>query len=413
MASKGNDRARTSSLIKVLHVINDLSVGGAEMMLYKLLSEMDAGRFESAVISLKSNGALRERIEELDVAAYTTEIGGAVPTPAALWRLVRLIRRVRPDVIQGWMPHGNLAAVLAGVFAPARVPVLWNIRRSLNSLDDVKPITVKAIKLGARLSHKPAGIIYNSRRGAAQYAAFGYSNEKSVVIYNGFNTELFVPSEEARLSVRRELGLAHDSILIGLVSRYHPTKNHPNFLRAAALLLRQHPDANFILSGGGINQDNKPLQSLIRELGLSERTHLLGVRRDIERVIAALDIAALASNAEGFPNVIGEAMACAVPCVATKVSDLPWIIKGAGLIVPKNNHAALAGAFARILELGVEGRRTLGLAGRDRVMKHFRLSAVAAQYGAYYESVINLSEHERINVGYGPALENYSNRSSR
>lgn len=402
-----------SSYIKVLHIINDLSIGGAEMMLYKLLSEMHEERFRCSVISLKNSGALRERVEALGVPVYTLKMNRSLPSPASLRRMFGLLKIIRPDVIQGWLPHGNLAALMAGVFAPARPPVLWNIRQSLYSLEHEKPVTVKAIKLGARLSRKPAGIIYNSRTGAAQHTAFGYSNEKSVVIYNGFNTKLFAPSTDARLSVRSELGLAENTVLIGLISRYHAVKNHSNFLKAAALLKKQRPDVHFILSGGGISRDNKPLKALIQELGLIEHVHLLGERRDTERIIAALDVAASASDAEGFPNVIGEAMACAVPCVVTDVSDLPWIIKGAGLIVPKNSSASMARAFAEILGLSAEGRRALGCAGRARVMEYFRLDSVAAQYGAYYESVITPKVCRPKNAPYRPAWENYSDRSSK
>jgi glycosyltransferase involved in cell wall biosynthesis len=389
-----------SGSIKVLHIINDLSVGGAEMMLYKLLSELHEERFQCSVISLKNSGALRERVEALGVPVYTLEMDSSLPKPASVRRMIRLLKLIKPDVIQGWLPHGNLAALSAGFFAPAQPPVLWNIRQSLYSLEHEKPITAKAIKLGARLSRKPAGIIYNSRTGAAQHTAFGYSNDRSVVIYNGFNTDLFAPSGDARSSVRRELGLAENTFLIGLISRYHAVKNHSNFLKAAAFVNSERPDVHFVLSGGGITCDNVPLKTLIQELGLTEHVHLLGERQDTERIIAALDVAASASDAEGFPNVIGEAMACAVPCVVTDVSDLSWIIKGAGLIVPKNSSASMARAFLELLELGADGRRALGSAGRARVIEHFRLDSVAAQYGAYYESVITPKESTRRNAQY-------------
>jgi glycosyltransferase involved in cell wall biosynthesis len=408
MAFRDKDFEASSGSINVLHIINDLSVGGAEMMLYKLLSEMDGGRFNGSVISLKNGGALSKRIAALGVPVYTLKMEQALPTPASIWRLIRLSQHLRPDVIQGWMFHGNLAALLAGVFTPMRVPVLWNIRQSLYSLDYEKPATAKLIKLGARLSHKPAGIIYNSRTSAAQHAAFGYSSDRAIVIYNGFDTKRFVPSTDARLSVRSELGLKEETMLIGLISRYHAVKNHANFLHAAALLKREYPQAHFVLAGRGINRDNQHLQKLIQQSGLIEDVHLLGERQDIARIIAALDVAASASNAEGFPNVIGEAMACAVPCVVTDVSDLSWIIKGAGLIVPKNSPAAMARAFAEMLELDIEGRRALGCAGRARVMEHFRLDSIAAQYGAYYESVVSQRGYERTNIAYRRACENYS-----
>ncbi|MBD0372238.1 MAG: glycosyltransferase [Pyrinomonadaceae bacterium] len=400
-----------SGSIKVLHIISDLSVGGAEMMLYRLLSEMDEERFNCSVISLKNNGALRGRISALGIPVYTLDIERALTTPASGLRLLHLLHRIRPDLIQGWMPHGNLAALLASAVAPGRPSVLWNIRQSLDSLDYEKPITLKAIRLAAWLSDKPSATIYNSRAGAAQHAAFGYNAERSVVIYNGFDTKLFAPSKDARLSLRSELGVAENGVLIGLISRYHAIKNHSNFLRAAALLQKQHTEVRFVLSGRGINWNNQPLRLLIQELGLMGNVHLLGERQDTERIIAALDIAVSASHGEGFPNTIGEAMSCAVPCVVTDVSDLSWIIKGAGLVVPKNNSAAMARAFMEMLEMGATGREALGRAGRARVMEHFRLDSVAAQYGMLYESVVSSRESEQTNLLYRPAWENYSDKS--
>jgi Glycosyltransferase Family 4 len=121
--------------IKVLHIINNLSIGGAEMMLYKLLSRMDRERFDPAVVSLMGRSALGKRFEALGISVYATGMKPGMPTPAEIWRLLRLVRGLQPDLIQGWMSHGNLAASLAGAFAPGSVPVLWNVRRSLYSLD--------------------------------------------------------------------------------------------------------------------------------------------------------------------------------------------------------------------------------------------------------------------------------------
>jgi glycosyltransferase involved in cell wall biosynthesis len=402
----------TSSPIKVVHIINDLSVGGAEMMLYKLLSTMDKERFSFAVVSLKKRGKLSKRIERLGVPVYTLASQRSLPTPASIWSLVRLLRRLRPDVIQGWMPHGNLAAQMVAALVPARVPVLWNIRQSLYSLDYEKPMTAMAIKLGARLSKRPAGIIYNSRTGAAQHAAFGYSNKRSLVIYNGFDTKVFAPSASARKSVRAELDVAENAVLIGLISRYHSIKDHSNFLRAAALLREKYPNIRFVLAGRGIEWDNQPLRELVQSLALDNNVHLLGERQDTERIIAALDVATSASHGEGFPNVIGEAMSCAVPCVVTDVSDLPWIIQGAGRVVPAHDSSSMAEALIEMLERGHDGREALGHAGRARVMEHFRLDSVGAQYEALYESVATCKETETAKVPYRRVLKNLLTKAS-
>jgi glycosyltransferase involved in cell wall biosynthesis len=377
-----------SGQIKVLHIINDLSIGGAEMMLYKLLSGMNGERFSPVVISLKDHGKLRERIKALGVPVYSLMMKQGMPNPASFWRLVRLVRKVKPDLIQGWMWHGNLVAQLASAFAPGRLAVLWSIRQSLYSLDYEKPTTAFIIKLGARLSRKPTKILYNSRTSAAQHGAIGYRLDKTLVIPNGFDAKLFAPSAEARRTVRNELGVAENTLLIGLTGSYHPKKDHSNFLHAAALLLKSYPDVQFVLSGRGINWTNHELGDLVQELGLAERIHLLGERQDMPRISAALDIATSSSYVEGFPNVIGEAMSCGVPCVVTDVSDLPWIVGETGRVVPPRDSAALARAWAELVALGPQGRKDLGEAARARVMECFSLASVVAQYEKLYESVI-------------------------
>lgn len=383
VSRSGEDR------IKVLHIINDLSIGGAEMMLYKLLSGMSEERFSPFIISLVDRGKLRERIEALGIPVYTAGMNPEMPSPASVWRLIRIVRQIKPDLIQGWMSHGNLIAQLLSTFASRRSSVLWNVRQTLYSFDYEKRGTALAIKLCARLSKRPTRILYNSRTSSAQHGAIGYQTEKTLIIPNGFDTEVFAPSAEARTSVRSELGVAANTFLIGLVGRFHPMKGHANFLRAAKRLREHYPDVQFVLSGKGVNWSNQYLCEMIQAMGLVERVHLLGERQDMPRITASLDIASSASGyGEGFPNVIGEAMSCAVPCVVTDVSDLPWVVGETGKVVPPRDAEALANAWADLIELGAEGRERLGAAARARVIQYFPLELVVAQYEDLYESVI-------------------------
>jgi glycosyltransferase involved in cell wall biosynthesis len=294
---------------------------------------------------------------------------------------------VKPDVIQGWMVHGNLAALFAVNFIRGHVPVLWNIRQSLYSFNYEKPVTALAIKLGARLSHKPALILYNSRTSAAQHNTLGYKIDKTLVIPNGFDTDKFSPSDVARRSLRSELGVTENTLLIALIARYHPMKDHSNFLYAASLLLKKYPGVRFVLSGEQINWSNRPLRESIQQLGLVKQVHLLDVRQDMPRIMAAVDIAALSSYDEGFPNVIGEAMSCGVPCVATHLSDLPAVIGKTGRLVPPRDSQALSSALESLIEIGHTGRQRLGRDARARIVEHFRLDPVVAQYEALYEKV--------------------------
>lgn len=381
----GSSGSGITGAVRIVHIINNLSIGGAEMMLYKLLSRTSRERFEPVVVSLIGRGTLGDRIEALDVPVYSMGMKPQMPAPTAIWRLIRLVRRLRPDLIQGWMSHGNLAAQLAGAFAPGAGPVLWNVRRSLYSLDHEKFTSKAVIKLGARLSGLPAKILYNSRIGAIQHERFGYHTDKTLVIPNGFDTELFVPSTEARNVVRLELDISENGILIGLVGRYSPMKDHANFLRAAALLLRSHPDVHFVLSGRGVVWENHALGELIRELGIAEQVRLLGERADIPRLMAALDIASSSSAYdEGFPNVVGEAMSCGVPCVVTDVGDSAWVVGETGRVVPPRSSEALCAAWRELVEMGTAARRELGMRARQRIKDQFSIEKIVQQYEKVY-----------------------------
>lgn len=372
-----------------MHIINDLSIGGAEMMLYKLLAESDRERFEPVVISLIDRGALRERIEGLGIAVHTTRMKPGFPSPLGLWRLVRLVRRLKPDLVLGWMYHSCLAAQLANFFLPQRAPVLWSIHCSMSSLGSEKKLTAAVIRGCALLSKLAAQVIFVSRASQAQHKPLGYCLDKSCVIPNGINVAEFVPSGEFRASVRSELGLAADAILIGLMGRYHPMKDHANFLQAAALISKKYPETHFLLIGRGVDHDNPVLHRSIQELRLARQTHLLGERNDIPRLAAALDVFSLSSAyGESFPNVIGEAMACEVSCVVTDVGDAVWIVGDAGRVVPPRDPRALADAWEEMCDIGPEGRMALGRAARSRVIERFTLASVVARYEALYETVL-------------------------
>ncbi len=346
------------------------------MMLYKLLSRVDRERFEPVVISLMDQGMLGARIEALNVSTYAIGMKHGLPTLATVLRLVRLVRRLEPNVIQGWMPHGNLAATLAGAFATKPAPVLWNVRQSIYSLKYEKPATAAIISLCAWLSGSPAKILYNSWTGAAQHEALGYRSEKRLVIPNGFDTELFAPSAEARGSIRAELGVAKDTVLVGLVGNYHHLKDHANFLHAAALLLKEHPTTRFVLCGKGIELGNRFLREIVDNLEIDEHVHLLGARRDISHLTAALDVASSSSYSEGFSNAIGEAMSCGVPCVVTDVGDLAWIVGEMGRVVPPRNPQALASGWELCLQ---KDRHESGPRVRSRIRENFSVKRMVEQ----------------------------------
>jgi glycosyltransferase involved in cell wall biosynthesis len=375
--------------MKIVYIITDLAIGGAQMMLYKLLSKMSRERFTPVVVSLMDNGTVGDRLEALGIAVYAIGMKQGKPTPGSIWRLVRLVRQLQPDLIQGWMYHGNLAAQLASTFCSKKTPVLWSIHNSIYSLAYEKRMTAAVIKAGAHLSKLPAKIVFVSQISQSQHQALGYCSEKSCIIPNGFDSSLFIPSSEANLSIRSDLSLPEKSFLIGLVARFDPLKDHENFLRAASILSRNYPDVHFLLVGLGVDRENQILNQLIQELGLRVQTHLLGERKDMPRITAALDIACSSSYSEAFPIAIGEAMSCGVPCVVTDVGDSAIIVGDTGRVVPPRKPDLLANAWKEIIELSLEDRKALGNAARNRILDCFSLASIVVKYEALYESLLD------------------------
>jgi glycosyltransferase involved in cell wall biosynthesis len=372
--------------VRILHIINDLSIGGAEMMLYRLLSQSTRQRFDPVVISLMDRGSLRGRIEELGIPVYTARMKPGRPTPAGIWRLIRLARQIKPELIQGWLYHGSLAAQIAGLGLARKVPVLWGIHYSMYSLSFEKQLTALVVRLGARFSKLASSIVFVSRTSQSQHKEKGYFTESACVIPNGIDTALFTPSVEARLSVRAELGLSTDALLIGTIGRHHPMKDQANFLRAASLISKRHGEVRFLLAGRGVDAGNR---ALIEELKLNSHVHLLGERSDIARLVAALDIFCLSScYGESFPIIVGEAMSCGVPCVVTDVGDSAWMVSDTRRVVSPRDPRALAEACEVLLEMGPAGRQALGVAARSRVAELFSLPSVVARYEELYENSI-------------------------
>jgi len=379
--------------MRVLHVITGLETGGAEMMLLKLLSATPRASIESAVISLTGpGGMIGERLAAIGV---TVEAMGLARTPASIVGLPRLLtaaRRARPHLIQGWMYHGNLAASLIGALGSHPIPILWGIRQTLYRLSDERRSTRAVIRLGSALSRLPSSILYNSALSAEQHEAIGYDRTKRLVIPNGFDCNQFRSSAEARLDVRAELGLPTDSILIGLVARYHPMKGHEVFLRAAKLLSRDRPALRFVLAGHEVTRENPALAALIEELRLGEHVIVLGERSDMPRLTAALDIASSSSvRSEGFSNAIGEAMSCGIPCVATDIGGSREIIGETGVLAPPGDAAALARAIGVILDESIDQRRARGAAARARVEQKFSLPEIARRYHELYRARVEMA----------------------
>lgn len=375
--------------LRVWNVITNTCYGGAEIMLHKLMANLDRRDFDLKVVSLLERGVTGTKIEAAGVPVEPLHlVQRGVPRPAALLKLAGILRQDRPDVVQTWMYHADLCGGLAARLA-GRIPVVWNVRHSTLDKRIDKLRTRMIARTCAQLSGRiPEQIVVNSRAGRRVHEALGYRPEKMQVIPNCFDLSGFQPCEQARHDVREELGLAGDAILIGLAGRFHEMKGHRYFVDAAAQLARQFDNCHFLLCGRGVEWSNAQLADWIDGQNLRPRFHVLGPRQDMPRIHAALDVAVSASvSGEGFSNVVGEAMACGVPCVVTDVGDSADIVAETGIVVPPWNSDELAQACAQRLGLDVARRRELGRQARRRIAEKYDIGSITERYASLWQGV--------------------------
>jgi glycosyltransferase involved in cell wall biosynthesis len=383
----------------ILWLTTGLGTGGAEMMLTQLITGLP--KHQHHVISLTSGGKYVEPLRAAGAQVHSLDMPAGKPTPAAMIRLFKLVWQIKPTVMMGWMYHGCFAAVLVKLFRLGQGCVIWNIRQSLYDLRLEKRGSALVIKSLKWLTPFAKVITYNSQLSARQHEAIGYTRTKTRLIPNGFDLErwnvkrvsnslhwwdeiLSRPSGE--LETHSTSLRVKNSFYIGRFGRHTAMKDYPTFLEAAALIVKQVPQAEFILVGTGIDTTNSELTSLIEKLGIQKHVHLLGERSDLPAITASLDIAVSSSAfGEGFPNVVGEAMACGVPVVATDIGDTAWVMGDTGTLVPAKDPAKLAEACLHLLNLPEAERRALGEKGRQRITEYFSLASVLQ----HFDSALN------------------------
>lgn len=374
--------SRTPERPRVTHVITSLHHGGAQQVLVNFLSgQHDAGG-RVDVVSLLDPGPLGTVLERRGIRVHALGLARGRLDPRGLTRLVARLRSHPPDLVQTWMYHADLLGGLAAQLA--RLPVVWGLHHTDLPAQGTRLTTRLTARACAGLSHRlPAAIVCCSEATRAAHAALGYAASPMVVVPNAVDTAAFKPAPEARAEVRRELGLPPDASLIGMVARFHPQKDHPTMIAAAARLAARWPSAHFLLAGEGVDAANPALAALVERAGLRDRVRLLGCRQDMPRLNAALDLATLTScHGEGLPLSVCEAMAAGVPCVVTDVGEMKAVVGDTGRVVPPGDPEALAAAWTSVLALSAGEREALGAAARRRIEADYALPQMVARYEA-------------------------------
>ena len=354
-------------------LIRSLDHGGAERQLTELVKGLDKSRVRVTVATFYDGGALRPEIENIEgVRVLSLGKKGRWDLLTFLWRLSRVVREAKPDILHGYMGIANeLCSLMAWRHGGRAV---WGLRQSERDPFQYGWLTCWSERAGAWVSKSADLIIANSHAGKRYYTGLGYRPERMIVVHNGVDTVRFHPDAAAGRAMRQEWKIADDELLIGMIGRLDPQKDHPNFLRAAALVAAQRKNVRFICVGNGTDSYRAQLEAMAEELGLKDRVIFKRATNNVVGMYNALDLSTLPSkNGEGFANVVGEAMACGIPVVVTDAGDSAFVVANKDQVVPIQQPEPLAQAWLRVLDMPLADRARLGVAQRVRIEENFQV----------------------------------------
>lgn len=369
-------------MIKIVHIITGLGNGGAEMMLYKLLENIDKSKYDIKVISMMDIGITGKKIEKLGIKVYTLNMRRGLPNLKGLKKAIKLCNNV--DIIQSWMYHADLFAFIVAKFCKPK-KLIWGIRRSNLEKDKNKKMTILIAKINSKLSKYVDNIVSCSITATEVHKNFGFDKNKICTIPNGFSIEKFYYIKTAKEELCKELSISKDKKILSLVGRWEILKDHENCLKALKILNQKRNDFVLLLCGTGINKENIKLVNMIRENKLENKVYLMDQREDIPKIMSATDVYISSSSGEGFPNVIGEAMACEAICAVTDVGDSSYIVGNTGIVVPRKEPRLLFEAIEKILNYSKEEKLTKKKLARQRIVENFEISAIVKKYSKLYE----------------------------
>lgn len=368
----------------ILHVITSVDRGGAETMLLRLCKDIHKHGIPVGVLSLRKSKGLVHAFNNAGVRIH------------ALSNILRLKKELGflPDVIQGWLPHGNMMSLFIRSALFPRARLIWSIRQSLHSWGTGNPITQVLIRMGARFSHIPDNILYNSRTGQLHHTAIGYSVSQSMVIPNGFEIDLLQSAGRLRNQIRTKLGISTDDVVIIHVARYNPAKDHETFLKATVKVANNNSHLKVLCLGRGVDNANKDLINLIPS-SLRSRYSFLGECEDVPSHLGAADVYCSSSITEAFSNSIGEAMCMGLPCVVTDVGDSRSIVDQVGIVVPPGDVDALSQGIFNFTNLTSQQREDIGRKSYNRMNALYNIETIGASYlelyGAHSAGVVRHS----------------------
>jgi len=376
--------------IKIIHVINCLSPGGAERMLFNLLANADMDKFDIKVFSLQDKGQLYSDIKKLGVPVYCFSMFHKIDFIFKFIKLIYTIHKLKPDIIHTWMYHSNIIAGFAAKIV-SRCKIVWSIHASKLDAGFTKRSTKIAIKLSSLMSFFiPHKIIFCSNSSYYLHQIIGFDNSKMAVVPNGVDLKLFKKSNANKLELINKINNEDNTIFIGMAARYDPMKGYDIFIRSAKILCEKYSNVHFLLCGSNVTNSNHELVKMIIDDNLVSRIHLLGYISDMPKFYNSINILTVASSyGEAFPMSICEAMSCEVPVVSSDLGDCSYIINDSEMIFPINNAEILSKRWEKIITHDEEIKHMIGKKNRERIMSLFEIKNIEKTYEKNYLEVLN------------------------
>lgn len=372
--------------LRILFLTRSLGFGGAERQLVELAKALHQRGHAVTVAESYAPGPLTPELVAAGVRTRSLGKTGRWDLTGFTRSLVALVKDERPDVLHSYLVEPNILAAAVKARFP-RLKVVWGIRASNMDFAKYGLVSRMSFATSALLSRVPDRIIANSHAGVTFHAEHGYPRAAMHVVPNGIDVGRFTPDPEARRAERATLGVDDGTLLIGVMGRLDVMKDHPTFLRAVALHAPpERLDVRYLVTGSGPAAYVAEMQRLAQELGVEDRVVWQGPRTDAQRVLNALDIMTSTSAfGEGFPNVVGEAMACGVPCVVTDVGDSGVVVGSTGIVVPPGAAEGVAEGWATLA-----GRLSpeLSTACRSRIAEEFSVDRLAERTVAVLRDVV-------------------------
>ena len=365
--------------VSLLFLIYSWSYGGAQRQLLGLLRNLDSSKYEVCAVSFYGGGPL-ERVAQAIGNVRVLSLGKRSNWDlGSWWRLWKLVRRIRPQIIHGYTSVPNLSALFMG--KAVRAKVVWGIRDSDYEAAGYSRGTLMRLFYWTYhlLSPQADLTIFGSFAAKDYYQRKGYHFRRATLIPNGLDTEYFRPDKEAGRAMRKVWGISPDAPLIGMVARLGPEKDHPTFILAASILAATNPDVRFVCVGVGSESYTNELRSLAARLGLSNKLVWPATYSEMLPVYNALDLHTLCSLSEGRTCVVAESIACGIPSVVTDVGDAALLAGELGIVVEPRNPEALAAAWQSMLDRIAEGGDALSRALRKRATSELSFELLAAQ----------------------------------